>query len=100
MIQKKAHNIQDFIIYFEKYKEIRIQKNITNADVWNMDKTEFCIKYEVAHYIITIDIEKKQLLSNPKNREFLTTYESIRNKEVEILLILILGNVLILEKKV
>lgn len=45
-----------------------------------------------------MDIEKKLLLSDPDNRDFLTAYESISNRGVEILPMLILSGALILEK--
>ena len=41
--RKNAHNVEDFTIYFEKYKKIRIQKGITDADVCNMDEAGFRI---------------------------------------------------------
>lgn len=92
------HNIKNFIIYFEKYKEIRIQKGITDANVWNMDKTRFCIGYEVVHWVIIIDVKKKLLLSNSDNREILTVCKNMSSRGIEIPPILILSNVLILEK--
>ena len=35
--RKNAHNEDDFQEYFEKYKNIRIEKGIADEDVWNMD---------------------------------------------------------------
>ena len=96
--RKNAHNIEDFTIYFEKYKEIRIQRGITDANVWNMDETGFRIGCGVAHWVITMDAEKKLLLSDPDNREFLTACESISGGGVEIPPMLILSGALILEK--
>ena len=96
--RKNAHNIEDFTIYFEKYKEIRIQRGITDADVWNMDETGFCVEYKVAYLVSTMDAEKKLLLSDPDNREFLTECESISVGGVEIPPMLILSGALILEK--
>ncbi len=93
-----AHNIEDFTIYFEKYMEIRIQIGITDADVWNIDETGFCVEYEVAYLVSTMDAEKKLLLSDPDNREFLTECESISVGGVEIPPMLILSGALILEK--
>ena len=96
--RKNAHNIEDFTIYFEKYKEIRIQRGITDADVWNMDETGFCVEYKVAYLVSTMDAEKKLLLSDPDNREFLTGCESISGGGVKIPPMLILSDALILEK--
>ena len=39
--RKDAHNEDDFLEYFEKYKDIRIEKDIADEDVWNMDETGF-----------------------------------------------------------
>jgi len=47
--RKNAHNVEDFTTYFEKYKDIRIQRGITDADVWNMDETGFRIGCGIAH---------------------------------------------------
>lgn len=96
--QKNAHNIKDFTIFFKKYKEIYIQRDIIDADVWNMDETGFCIGYGAVYWVITINVEKKLLLSDPDNREFLTAYESISNGGVKIPPILILSSAFILEK--
>ena len=65
------------MIYFEKYKEIRIQKGITDANVWNMDERGFRIGCGIAHWVITMDVEKRLLLSDADNREFLTACESV-----------------------
>ncbi len=56
--RKNAHNIEDFTIYFEKYKEIRIQRGITDADVWNMHETGFHVGCKIAQWVITIDAKK------------------------------------------
>lgn len=48
-----------------------MQKGITDADVWNMDETWFRVGCGIAHWVITIDAEKKLLLSDQHNREFL-----------------------------
>lgn len=96
--RKNAHNIKDFTIYFKKYKEIPIQRGITDADVWNIDETGFRVGGRVVYWFITMDKEKKLLLSDPDNREFLTACENISGGKVEIPPILILNGALILEK--
>ena len=63
-----------------------------------MDETEFRVGCEIAYWVITIDVEKKQLLSDPDNREFLTAYESISDGGVKIPPMLILSGVVTLEK--
>ena len=50
-----------------------------------MDETGFRVGCGVAHWVITMDAEKKLLLSDPDNREVLTACESISGGGVEIL---------------
>ena len=47
--RKNAHNVEDFIIYFEKYKEIRIQKGITDADfgIWTKRSFELDVRLRI-----------------------------------------------------
>ena len=42
-----------------------------------MDETRFRVGCGVAHWVITLDPNKKLLLSDPDNREFVTSVESI-----------------------
>ncbi len=39
--RKNTDNEDDFIEYFEKYKDIRIEKVIADGDVWNKDEIGF-----------------------------------------------------------
>lgn len=63
-----------------------------------MDETGFRVRCGVIYWVITINIEKKLLLLDLDNKEFLTAYKSISSEGVEISLILILSGTLILEK--
>ena len=63
-----------------------------------MDETKFCIKYKIAYWVIIMDVEKKLLLLDLDNRRFFTVYESISNRKIEILPILIFSGTHILEK--
>ena len=65
--RKNAHNESDFREYFEKYKDIRIEKGIVDKDVWNMDETGFCAGCSKVHWVITLDPEKPILLTDPDN---------------------------------
>ncbi len=40
--RENVHNENDIIEYFEKYKDIQIEKRFADEDVWNMDETRFC----------------------------------------------------------
>lgn len=75
-----------------------MQKGITDADVWNMDETWFRVGCGIAHWVITMDAEKKLLLSDQHNREFLTASESSSGGGVEIPPMLILSGAATLEK--
>lgn len=63
-----------------------------------MDEIMFCVGCGVAHWVIKTNIKKKVLLSNSDNRKFLTVYENISNRKMQIPPILILIDALILEK--
>lgn len=69
-----------------------------DANVWNIDIMGFYIRYKIAYWGITINVEKELLLLDPNNREFFITCKSISKRGVEILLILILSGMLILKK--
>lgn len=47
--RKYAHNEAKFKEYFEKYKNIHIEKRIADEDVWNMDEIEFCTGCDKAY---------------------------------------------------
>ena len=96
--RKNAHNEDDFQDYFEKYKNIRIDKGIPDEDVWNIDGTRFCAGCGRAHWIITLDPNKPILLTDPDNREYITSVESISDRGKIIPPIVILCDILILEK--
>lgn len=56
--QKNIYNVKDFAAYFEKYKDICIQRDIIDINVWNMDEIEFCIRCRILYWVITIDMKK------------------------------------------
>ena len=92
---KNAHNEDDFQEYFEKYKDIRIDKRIADEDVWNINETGFRAGYGRAHWVITLDSDKPLLLTD---REYITSVESITVGGKTTPPMLILCGVLILEK--
>ena len=47
--RKNAHNKDNFQKYFEKYKDICIDKGITDNNVWNINETEFRAGFGKAH---------------------------------------------------
>lgn len=63
-----------------------------------MDEIGFCIGYDKVHWVIIFDPDKPMLLTNPDNWEYITSIENISNEGKTMLPILILYNILILEK--
>ena len=84
--------------YFEKYKDIRIEKRFADEDVWNIDETGFCVGCGTAHWVIILDLDKPLLLTDPDNREYITSVESISDEQKTISPMLILCGIYILEK--
>lgn len=73
--------------YFEKYKKI------VNKD---MDKIRFCGR---VHWIITLDLDKPLLLTDPDNQEYIILVKNINiDGEKTILPILILCGIFIQKK--
>ena len=98
MERKNAHDESDFKKYFEKHKAICIEKGITDEDIWNMDETGFRAGCGRAHWVITLNPDKPLLLTDPDNREYITSVESISGGGKTIPPMLILCGILILEK--
>ena len=63
--------------YFEAYRTTRKTRGIADEDVWNMDEAGFRIVYSRAHWVISTHSRKPLLLTDPDNREYLTSYEYI-----------------------
>lgn len=63
-----------------------------------MDETGFCVDCDRAHWVITVDPDKPLLLTDPNNREYITSVESISGRGKKIPPILILSGIYILEK--
>ncbi len=84
--------------YFEKYKDIRIEKRIADEDVWNKDETGFCAGCGRVHWVIIFNSNKPLLLTDPDNQDYITSVESINGGEKIIPPILILCGIYILKK--
>ena len=63
-----------------------------------MDETRFCADCGRAYWVITLDPDKPMLLTDLDNQKYITSGEIISGGEKTILSILILCNILILEK--
>ena len=75
-----------------------MQKGIADEDVWNMDETGFRVGYGKAHWVVTLDHDKPLLLTDPDNRKYLTSVETINGGRLSIPLMLIISGNVILEK--
>ncbi len=63
-----------------------------------MDEIGFRVGCEKAHWVVTLDPDKPLLLTDPDNREYLTSFETISGGGLSIPLMLILCSIVILEK--
>lgn len=71
MKYKNSYNEGNFKVYFEKYKNICIDKEITNKNVQKIDKTRFCADCSRVYQIIILDCHKPMLLTDLDNREYI-----------------------------
>lgn len=44
--------------YYEKYKDIYIEKEIIGKNISDIDKTKFYVRYNKAHQVIILDLDK------------------------------------------
>ena len=96
--RKHAHNAKDIREYFEAYRAAREARGIVDEDVWNMDETGFRIGCGRAHWVVSGHSRKPLLLTDPDNREYVTSCECISAGGRDIPLMVIIAGVLILEK--
>ena len=69
-----------------------------DEDIWNMDETGFRAGCGKVHWVITLDPDKPMLLTDPDNREYITSVETISGGGKTIPPIIILCGILILGK--
>lgn len=67
MEYKNAHNEDDFQDYFEKYKDMCIDKKIVDENLWNIDKTRFYPDYLKIYWVIILDPDKPMILTDLDN---------------------------------
>ncbi len=75
-----------------------MQKGIADDDVCNMDETGFCVGCEKTYWVVTLDRDKPFVLTDPDNRKYLTSVETISGGGLSIPPMLILSGIVILEK--
>ena len=94
--QKDSHDLEDLTEYFNKLKRVMKEKSIIAVDVWNMDKTRFCIGCRRAQMVIALDEKKLLCILNSDNCNYITLIECINATGEMILPLLIIfeGNIL------
>ena len=73
-------------------------KGVTETDVWNMDETSFRIGCGRAQMVITMDLKKPLRMTDPDNRDYITSVECISSRGVVNSPLLIISGVQILHK--
>ena len=95
--RKHAHNAKDIREYFEAYRAAREARGIVDEDVWNMDETGFRIGCGRDHWVVS-GHSRNLLLTDPDNREYVTSCECISAGGRDIPTMVIIAGVLSLEK--
>jgi len=75
--RKNAHQPDDILRWFEKYKGVCNQYNIQPADTYNFDESGFRIGIGRDQWIITRDPNRQAYLGSSTNRELITVGETI-----------------------
>jgi DDE superfamily endonuclease/Tc5 transposase DNA-binding domain len=76
-VRKNTHDPEGLMAWFEKLRAIRQRYGIVDADIHNMDETGFRIGVGRQHKVITKASNNRQYLSDPNNRDYITSIESI-----------------------
>ena len=96
--RKNSHDVNDMVEYFSKLERVMREKGITELDVWNMDETGFRIGCGRAQIVITLDPRKPLRMTDPDNRDYITSVECISSAGDVIPPLLILSGIHILHK--
>lgn len=96
--RNNAHNEKNFQEYFKKDKDICIEKQILDKNVWNIDETGYCAGCDKANLVINLDSDKLILSIDSDNWEYITLVKSISSGGKKIIPILILYGIRILKK--
>ena len=96
--RKDSHNVHDMAEYFSKLERVMKEKGITQLDVWNMDETGFRIGCGRAQLVVTLDTRKPLRMTDPDNRDYITSVECISSADEVIPPLIILAEVHILHK--
>ena len=75
--RKNTHDPADIRAHFEKFKAVRDFFGIQTEDMYNYDETGFRVGVGRAHKVITRLKSRRLYLSDPDNRESVTSVETI-----------------------
>ena len=76
-LRKNTHDIEGLERWFRKLKAVRDEYGIVDQDIHNMDETGFRIGVGRKHKVITRMTTKRQYQTDPDNRDYITSIESI-----------------------
>jgi len=76
-LRKNTHDIEGLEKWFRKLQTLREEYGIVDEDIHNMDETGFRIGVGRKHKIITKMTTKRHYQSDPDNRDYITSIESI-----------------------
>ncbi len=96
--RKLAHRPEDILGCYQHFQCVRIELEITDEDIWNMDETGFRIGVKKAQYVVSTHATKQLCINDPDNRNYIMSAECISGSEVSMALFIILNGKLILDK--
>ena len=96
--RKNSHNVADMQSYFQKLETAMKEKGITEVDVWNMDETGFRIGCGRAQLVVTLDANKPLRMTDPDNRDYITSVECISSGGCVIPPLIIISGAQVLHK--
>lgn len=72
-----AHNPEDILDWFRRFKSVYEEKGIQPQDLYNYDETGFRIGIGRDQWIVTLDPNRQSYLASSTNRELVTSCEVI-----------------------
>ena len=75
--RKRAHDPDDLLDWFQRYKLLRDEKGIQDSDQYNFDETGFRIGIGKDQWIVTLDPSRQSYLASSSNRELVTSCEAV-----------------------
>jgi hypothetical protein len=89
-IRKNTHDPQAIQHWFDKLLAVKEEFGIVDTDIYNMDETGFRIGIGQCYKVIIRSSNHRQYLTDPDNRDYITSIESISAEGVSIASMLVL----------